>query len=72
MKRRFPFEEECVIALLKVVLSPNRNTSIVSLAVHFPMLVKEENLDTLEDEWQFFVCQGNCAKPHSYSYIILE
>ena len=57
MKKRFPFEEDCVIALLKnldpkVALSPHRNTSIISLAVHFPMIVKEEDLDTLEDEWQ--------------------
>ena len=57
MKKRFPFEEDSVIALMKnidpkVAVSPHRSTYITSLAVHFPMVVKEEELDTLEDEWQ--------------------
>lgn len=57
MKKRFPLEEDCVIALLKnldskIALSPHRNPSLVSLAVHNSMLVKEENLDTLDNEWQ--------------------
>lgn len=52
MRKRFPFEEDSVIALLKnldpkVALSPLRNTSIISLI--------EEELDTLEDEWQSLI-----------------
>lgn len=57
IKKCFPFEEDCVIALMKnidpkVAVSPQRSTYITSLAVHFPMIVKEEELDALEDEWQ--------------------
>ena len=57
IKKRFPFEEDCVIALMKnidpkVAISPHRSTCITSLAVHFPMIVKEDELDSLEDEWQ--------------------
>lgn len=57
IRKRFPFEEDCVIVLLEnldptVSLSPHRSTSIISLAVHFPMLVKERDFYTLEDEWQ--------------------
>lgn len=49
MKKRFHFEEDCVIALLKnldpkVALSPYRNASIISLAVYtYPGLLKRRS-----------------------------
>lgn len=58
IKKRFPLEEDGVLAQLtiidpKVALSPLRNVkSIVQLAVHFPTLVKEQDLDDLQEQWQ--------------------
>lgn len=58
IKKIFPLEEDCVLAKLQVIepkeaLNPKRSVkSIAELAVHFPTLVKEEDLDVLEDQWQ--------------------
>lgn len=58
MKLRFTFEEDSVLAMLKSLdpqeaLSPHRNMrSLVKLALHFPTLVKEEDLDKLDDQWR--------------------
>lgn len=58
IRKRFTFEEQSVLALLRALepseaLSPQRNMkSISQLAVHFPMLVKEEDLDKLQDQWR--------------------
>lgn len=58
MKKRFPFEESSIIAMLKAMnpaeaLSTDRNLkSIGKLAVHFPTLIKEEELDALQDQWR--------------------
>ncbi|KAK3888410.1 hypothetical protein Pcinc_007538 [Petrolisthes cinctipes] len=56
MRKRFTFEEESVLALLrvldpKVAQSPQRNLTLAKLAYHFPMLVNEDNLDKLQDQW---------------------
>lgn len=58
IRMRFPLEEDGVLAQLsvvdpKVALSPQRKvTSIVHLAVHFPTLVKESDLDDLQEQWE--------------------
>ena len=58
MRKRFPFDEENVLALLnildpKVALSSQRRIrAIPKLAVHFPNLVKEEELDSLQEQWE--------------------
>ena len=58
IKMRFPLEEDGVLAQLsvvdpKVALSPQRKvTSIVPLALHFPTLVKESDLDDLQEQWE--------------------
>lgn len=58
MRKRFPFDEENVLALLnvldpKVALSSQRRIrTIPKLAVHFPNLVKEEELDSLQEQWE--------------------
>ena len=56
MRKRFTFEDESVLALLraldpKVAQSPQRNVALAKLAYHFPMLVNEEDLDKLQDQW---------------------
>lgn len=58
IRKRFTFEKQSILALLRALepseaLSPQRNMkSISKLAVHFPMLVKEEDLDQLHDQWR--------------------
>lgn len=58
MRKRFAFEEDSILAMLRVVdpkeaLSDERSLhSIVKLAVKFPTLIKEEDLDDLQDEWK--------------------
>ena len=58
IRKRFPFEDDSVLALLQVLdpklsVSPQRKIkSIIKLASQFPQLVKEEDLDDLDDQWQ--------------------
>lgn len=59
IRKRFPItEEENILALLNVLdpkeaLSPERHMkSISKLAVHFPNLIEEEQLDELQEQWQ--------------------
>lgn len=58
MKKRFTFDQESVLSLLKIIdpkesLSPRRNKdSIIKIALYFPTLVNEEELDILEDQWK--------------------
>lgn len=59
IRKRFPItEEESILALLNVLdpeeaLSPERHMkSISKLAVHFPNLIEEEQLDELQEQWR--------------------
>lgn len=58
IKKRFPLQEDCVLAKLQIIepkeaMNPDRRVkSIAELAMHFPTLVKEKDLDDLEDQWQ--------------------
>ncbi|XP_068207490.1 uncharacterized protein [Palaemon carinicauda] len=58
MKKRFNFKEDSILAMLSIMdpkeaLSPQRGIkSIGKLAVNFPNLVKEEDLDELQDQWK--------------------
>lgn len=58
MRKRFPFDEANVLTLLiildsKVALSSQRRIkAIPKLAVHFPDLVKEEELESLLEQWE--------------------
>ena len=58
MKKRFPFQDDSVLAQLcildpKVATSTERQVkSIAYLAVKFPSLVEEEHLDELQDQWR--------------------
>lgn len=58
MQKRFSFEEDSALSMLKVLepkeaLSPQRSLqSIIKLAVIFPTLIREEDLDDLQDEWK--------------------
>lgn len=57
MQKRFTFHGDSVLSLLRIIdpkdfLSPKRNSSgVLKLALHFPRLVKEEELDVLHDQW---------------------
>lgn len=57
MQKRFPFDEQSVLALLKILdpkvaLSPQGRIGVIpKLAVHFPTLIKEE-LDSLQEQWE--------------------
>lgn len=58
IKKRFPLQEDCILAKLQIIepkeaMNPGRRVkSIAELAIHFPTLVKEKDLDVLEDQWQ--------------------
>ena len=59
-KIRFSFNSDSLIAKLKV-LDPNESftqncssSSTVPLAAHFPMLVPEDNLNDLDDQWRSY------------------
>ncbi|KAK3885503.1 hypothetical protein Pcinc_010244 [Petrolisthes cinctipes] len=58
MRKRFSFEEDSILAMLKALepkeaLSPQRSLQcIIKLAVKFPTLIMEEDLDDLQDEWK--------------------
>ena len=58
MKRRFTFEEDSVLAILRIldpeeVLSPRRRMqSLAKLDLSFPTLVKEDDLDSLDEQWR--------------------
>ena len=52
-RKRFPLSEDCVLAKLSLLVpSSIEKPSIVSLALHFPNLAKEEDLDQLEEQWR--------------------
>ena len=58
IKKRFPFEVDSVLSMLRVfepkeALSSNRTLqTIAKLAVHFPSVVKKEDLDELQEQWR--------------------
>lgn len=58
MRQIFIFDEDGILAMLRVLdpkeaLSPQRSLrSISKLAVNFPTVIKEEDLDRLQDEWK--------------------
>lgn len=58
MRKRFPFESDSVLAMIscldpKEACSTNRSlTNITKLAMNFPMLVPEDDFDTLEEQWR--------------------
>ncbi|XP_076054955.1 uncharacterized protein LOC143033422 [Oratosquilla oratoria] len=73
MKKRFPFEENSLIAMLKVVepaeaLSTKRDLkSLGKLAVHFPTLIKEDELDLLQEQWRDLLYARDTLKGISQS-----
>lgn len=72
MKKRFPFEEDCILANLRVTdpleaMNPQRSVkSIARLASYFPRLVKEDDLDVLEDQWQDLLYSKESLKSLSH------
>lgn len=62
MQKLFILHGDSVLSLLRTIelkesLSPKRNSSdILKLALHFPKLVKEEELDVLQDQWGDLLC----------------
>lgn len=60
IKKRFPLEEQGIVASLGI-LDPaaakdltKSPSSIMNVALHFPHLVPEDQLDNLDDEWRLF------------------
>ena len=53
-KEEFSFRKRILLKNVdpKVYLSPRRNTCNINLALHFPILLKEKHLDTLQAQWQ--------------------
>lgn len=57
IKKRFPFAKDSIIAMLKAMnpteaLSNTRSLqSLTKLAIHFPTLVNEKDLDILQEQW---------------------
>ena len=69
MQKRFTFHGDSVLSLLRIIdpkesLSPKRNSNdILKLALHFPTLVKEEELDVLQDQWGgLAICKRSTEK----------
>ena len=65
IKKRFTLEPDSVLAKLKI-LDPKISTdvdkspdSIVPLAIHFPAIIPECELDELDDEWRSYRVSGN-------------
>lgn len=58
MRRRFTFKKDSILAMLlflnpKEALSPQRTLqSITNVAIHFPNVIKEEDLVELQDQWK--------------------
>lgn len=83
IRQRFPLEEDGVLALLsvidpKVALSPQQKVrSIAQLAINFPTLVKEPDLDNLQDQWEDLLhaktsLQNLSQSPTSFWHELLE
>ncbi|KAK3888573.1 hypothetical protein Pcinc_007425 [Petrolisthes cinctipes] len=72
IKRRFTFEEDSVLSLLQIIepkaaLSSERCIkSIAKLAVHFPHVIKNEDLDELEEQWRDLLYAQTSLKNLSY------
>ena len=78
-KKRFFFNSDSLIAKLNE-LDPNESftqnrspSSIIPLAAHFPMLVPEDNLNDLDDQWRSYrtnvdnlPAAGNCIPQYWY------
>ena len=65
MKKRFPFNENGIISILKA-LDPKAArdihqspSTIISLAVHFPSIVPECKLNYLDEQWMCFRLSAN-------------
>ena len=59
IKKRFNFNENGVIAKLnvldpKVAQGPNSPVSLIPLAVYFPSVIAEDQLNNLDDQWRSF------------------
>ena len=69
IRKRFPFKEDGVIAMLcntdpNVAVSCNRQlNSIIRLARHFPSLVSEDQYDKLQDEWEAIINAKETIEP---------
>ena len=73
IKRRFPFQGDSVLCMLSCLnpqeaLSTNRALTCISkLAMHFPQLVPEDQLDELEDQWRGILYAKNSTVQMSNS-----
>lgn len=58
IKKGFPLQVDCVLPILQIfepkkAMRPERRVnSITKLAMYFPCLIKEEDLDGFEEQWQ--------------------
>lgn len=69
MRKRFPFEEDSIIAMLhsmdpKEATNNNRHLkSIIKLALNFASLVSERQRDDLQEEWIAIVWAKETVHP---------
>ncbi|KAK7075248.1 hypothetical protein SK128_022662 [Halocaridina rubra] len=73
IRKRFPLGENNIPALLnilepKVALFPERNLRFISkVAIQFPTLAKEEELDKLQEQWRDLLYANECLKHRDQS-----